>query len=445
MLLHGCWLLLLAAGCGSGGEEVAAGIDSIPTSPPPSPSPSPTPPPTPPAIADPTQLPFAARQDPDKVAYAALGVAGLPAGSSYQDPVTGTRVFKVSSSIVPMDNAGATHEYFEGGPLVSRAWGANQDSYTIVVYLPYESATWLVDFNLSERRFSNWRPAPAPGTELRRAWSYRSTEPQVMYALTDAVLRKFNTAGPRPVELVGGGFPKDLSAHAGEFGVLLWLQSSLSDWFVLMASDQSRLIAYNSGSGRVLVREFSGLDEPKLEHNGRYVWVRHDTGNTIWDLETNSVSAFVADAGIYKGHAGVARGFAFGADGNQATPRLWRVELSRMDPTPEFQGTEGTSHEVNNSGNWVDQGEDQGAWVFHGANTGAAYPGGLYRYAVGIFRLDGSDYRLLCHSYSEGTDYYRDYTWPHATQDGKLVLFKSNMNGSGRMDLFLALVPTRPG
>jgi hypothetical protein len=91
----------------------------------------------------------------------------------------------------------------------------------------------------------------------------------------------------------------------------------------------------------------------------------------------------------------------------------------------------------------VDQGSAGTAWVFHGANTGADYPSGQYRYAVGIMRLDGSDYRLLCHSYSEGTDYYRDYTWSHASQDGKVVLFKSNMNGTSRMDLFLAIVPTR--
>ena len=433
-------VLASALACSSASVE-----GNPPPTDPPAGNPLPPPPPPSPTVAEPTLLPAASGQDPDKAAYAALNVPALAAGASYTDPVTGTTVFKVSSASVPQANSGATHEYFEGGPFISRPWGPNLDNYTIAVYMPFESATELVDFNLTTRTFNRWRPAPAPGTEIRRAWSYRPDEPQVMYALTNAVLRKYNTAGPgAPTEITGNGFPKDLSASAGQYGVMLWLQSSLSGWFVMMPTDNSQLVAYNSLTGQVLVRQFAGLDEPKMEHDGRYVWVRHNTGNTIWDLNTNSVSSFGSDGAIYKGHSGVARGYAFGQDGNQSVPRQWRVQLSSMDPTPVFQGSQGTSYEVNNSGNWVDQGAGGDVWVFHGANTGADYPGGVYRYAVGIMRLDGSDYRLLCHSYSEGTDYYHDYTWAHASQDGKIVLFKSNMNGSGRMDLFLAVVPTRP-
>ena len=50
------------------------------------------------AIADPTLLPVASGQAPHPAAYDALLVVNQPAGFSYNDPVTGVRIWKITSS-----------------------------------------------------------------------------------------------------------------------------------------------------------------------------------------------------------------------------------------------------------------------------------------------------------------------------------------------------------
>src|SRR5262249_40856768 len=61
-------------------------------------------------IPDPTLLPKATGQSPDLTAYAGLNVPSQPAGYSYQDPVTGVKVWKVTSATVPAPNTGAGHD-----------------------------------------------------------------------------------------------------------------------------------------------------------------------------------------------------------------------------------------------------------------------------------------------------------------------------------------------
>ena len=114
-----------------------------------------------------------------------------------------------------------------------------------------------------------------------------------------------------------------------------------------------------------------------------------------------------------------------------------------MDATPVIVSTQSLSYGVSNSGHWVDQGESPAAWFVHTANSSAAeFSLSAYWHAIGLLRADGSDRRLLLHTYSEGDDYYRDGAWGHQSQDGRVVLFKSNMNQSGRMDAFIAILPT---
>src|SRR5881628_847045 len=71
--------------------------------------------PPPGARPDPTLLPVASKQAPETAAYRALAVATQPAGFSYNDPVTGVKVWKVTSSSVPAPNTAAGHDYADGG------------------------------------------------------------------------------------------------------------------------------------------------------------------------------------------------------------------------------------------------------------------------------------------------------------------------------------------
>src|SRR2546422_4948664 len=50
------------------------------------------------SVPDPTLLPVARGQVPNLVAYLALSLPSRPAGFSYTDPVTGVKVWKVTSS-----------------------------------------------------------------------------------------------------------------------------------------------------------------------------------------------------------------------------------------------------------------------------------------------------------------------------------------------------------
>jgi hypothetical protein len=69
---------------------------------------------------DPTLLPFAnTSQVPLTAIYNALNVPGIAAGGYYFDPLTGVKVYKLTSSVFPTTGFSWTHDYAEGGDEVS--------------------------------------------------------------------------------------------------------------------------------------------------------------------------------------------------------------------------------------------------------------------------------------------------------------------------------------
>ena len=57
-----------------------------------------------------------------------------------------------------------------------------------------------------------------------------------------------------------------------------------------------------------------------------------------------------------------------------------------------------------------------------------------------LWTINDPQRRLLAHSYQTSSVY--DWsTWAKFSPDGAYVLFTSDMNGSGRSDVFLAVVP----
>jgi len=100
---------------------------------------------------------------------------------------------------------------------------------------------------------------------------------------------------------------------------------------------------------------------------------------------------------------------------------------------------------VHHSGNWVQSDAELGGdlnrqWSFvsgYENNTSL-----LWDMAIGVQRADGSDQRLLLHHYSVNPTYFA-IPWGTPSPDGKVVIFNSNMNGSGRYDLFVAEMPLR--
>jgi len=126
-------------------------------------------------------------------------------------------------------------------------------------------------------------------------------------------------------------------------------------------------------------------------------------------------------------------------------------DLDRYDPSGgQIVKTQFLSNSagagVHHSGNWVQSDAELGGdlnrqWSFM-SGIDAMWPGVAWMQAIGVVRSDGSDARLLLHHYSINPVYFAD-PFAQASPDGRVVIFNSDMNGSGRYDLFVVEMPLR--
>src|SRR6266699_2596390 len=242
------------------------------------------------SVADPTLLPVASGQLPNVAAYTALNVPGQPAGFSYNDPVTGVRVWKVTSATTPMANGSAGHDYADGSNSVSRGWGPNNNTHTLVFGVPQGSANyWLVDFT-GGVGCSNIRTLQdQPNRDLGASFASVAGQERILYIISGSRLVRFNTA---TMALKNTGFfPVNLGQTA--WG---WLQQDKSDtWFVGMVVNNQVLFAFNAQTGQYFTYTDatglgSGRMEPRLERDGRYAILENaQTTVKLWDLSTNTL------------------------------------------------------------------------------------------------------------------------------------------------------------
>ena len=394
---------------------------------------------------DPTLLPVAARQAPNLVAYTALGVAARPAGFSYNDPVSGVKVWKVTSATTPAPNAGAGHDYADGANQVSRGWGANNNTHTLLIR-GAGMAYYLVDFTRGAG-FSNYRvlpPAAQPKQDLRFSFSSLVSQPRIAYVINDGQLKRFNTATMQ-VENTGN-FPLTTTL----FG---WLQQDKNDeWFVGLA-DQQTAFAWNSRTNQLFTHVESWLNEPRLERDGRYV-ILTNTQDIIrlWDLSTNTFGPQQSAAPAVFYHNANLRGQWISTDPNLSAPFAQDRYTPSGGQITRTQILAQSAGDVHHAGNWIQSDAELGGnlnrqWSFISGFNSRDPPWQsslLWNEAIGVQRSDGSDQRLLLHHYSleKPLDYW---TLPFGmpSPDGKVVIFNSNMGGSGRYDLFIAEMPLR--
>jgi len=391
-------------------------------------------------VTDITRLPAATGQHPNVAAWNALDVPGLQAGGSYLDPTTGVRVWKLTSPTVPQPNDGAGHDYGDGPVQVSREWGGGK--HTVLVRVG-DLGYWLVDLERGVG-LSNWRRMPsgaAPGGDLHWSFSKNPLTPQIAYSFTGNQLVRVNTA-TGTVENTGN-FPVTLPAGT-------WLQQDQFDeWFVKL-SGSSQVVAWNSGTNQVITQSLDGLDEPHLEGHGRYVAMITEGGARIWDLQTNTVS----DSGwrvwtFHHNASMLGHWISVHVDGPVFNFRL--EPAGDDDPVGVNIFEPGMATYQHGAGQWVqpDVPEDEQYAVISSygnlANGGEIWTGALLKAAIGFLRSDGGDARLLAHAYVvyDNGDYWE---LPKATPspDGKVVIFDSDMQNSGRYDLFLVEVPVDP-
>ena len=290
-------------------------------------------------VADPTQLPLAARQSPDYAHYVGGSIA---AGQSYTDPATGARVWKLTDASTPASNGGMSHDYSAGPVQVTRAWGATGTTHTVL--LLQGGSHWFVDFTRGAG-LSNWRRAPSGiNADLCFTFSYNPATPRVGYYLNGAVLHRYDASTNS--EAPSGFFPKDLSG-AGGSPRYLWLQQDKNDeWFVMMPSDQSRIVAWNSNTNemRVLTSTRAGvaINEPHLERDGRYVLVSLNSSGWIsWDLVTDTFVRLTST----EIHSGAVRHYFASFDADLSSGPQWRFDPSTNTQMtiPSLAGQQGLS------------------------------------------------------------------------------------------------------
>ena len=404
------------------------------------------------SVPDPTLLPAASGQAPNVVAYTLLNLPSQPAGFSYTDPVSGVKIWKVTSSTIPSANSGAGHDYADGPNQVSRGWGPNNNTHTLVIRGDGLSSYYLVDFTRGVG-FTNYRPLT--GLTIRDlAFTFSSVAGQerIAYGLDrgDGRLHRYNTATMAVEDI--GFFPVTLNTTTP--AAMTWLHQDKTDgWFVGLW-DASTAFAWNSQTNQLLTHAETWLNELRLERDGRYLGL---TGGgpgpfRVWDLATNTfgpVQSIGSGSGkFYFSHNAGCRGMwmsvnpdlIFGQDRMVVSGgQIVKTQIST------FGASGGDEH---HAGNWIQSDAELGGdltrqWSYLDGNGVAAWSGQLqWNQALGLERNDGSDARLLAHHYSINITYW-DYPFVSPSPDGKVVIFNSNMNGSGRYDLFIAEVPLR--
>jgi Big-like domain-containing protein len=402
------------------------------------------PPPPPGTVPDPTLLPVASGQAPNLAAYNALNVPGQPAGFSYNDPTTNVKVWKVTSSTVPAPNTGAGHDYADGPNQVSLGWGANNNTHTLLIRGD-GMAYYLVDFTRGVG-FSNYRLLTVqPRMDVAATFSNLAGQERIMYIMTNSQLLRYNTA-TMSVENTGY-FPLNQ-------GLQTWLQQDKNDiWFVGLVN-ATTAFAWNSQTNQYLTDSETWLNEPRFERDGRYVILTSGTGTVrVWDLSNNTLGSVQSVSSYF--HNADLRGQWVHTNTNFSAPfgQIRQVVSGGALFTPPatilLQSGGAGFHQA---GNWIQSDADLGGnlnrqWSFISGfnyNNPSWESSLLWQEAIGVQRSDGSDQRLLLHHYDPQIPLvYFSLPFGMPSPDGKVVIFNSNMNGSGRYDLFIAEMPLR--
>ena len=122
--------------------------------------------------------------------------------SSYTDPVTGLKVYKVTNAnsaigktypaAISSSALGSwCNEYATLGLQFSQAWGPNLNQYTFFVLNPSAGGGYLIDYTLGGT-FSNPRVSPAGEGDIH--FSRLPGEAQILYYTTSTKLNRYNTA-----------------------------------------------------------------------------------------------------------------------------------------------------------------------------------------------------------------------------------------------------------
>ena len=372
--------------------------------------------------ADPTLLPVAERQ-----MSAGNPQAITSAGSYYVDSITGVKVWRATGPDYPcVGNGGMSGDDVSDITQISRDLGGGKHTILIHTCGTYR----LADFTRGEG-FSNWRdmhPDALPDRALAFSFSNTRKTPHIAYSIHDSELVRYNTM-TNSVENTGS-FPVELGD--GD-----WLQNDASDKMFLMTSGNTCLAWDSVQNDNVLSFEWGILRKCSLENHGRYVDVNiGEDGDLVWDLQTDIALPIAPPTGTMMYNASPSGYFtAVDTDsGGGRTPHFRMNPITREAVRiSDFCGSVSGFHQ---SGNWIQTGEsDERQWFMistHGGGQGCLVD------ALGFMRLDGSEVRLLTHTFSQGEGAQAPFGT--ISPDGKVAMFHST-GTRAEGDVFVAEVP----
>lgn len=411
----------------------------------PAPSPTPGDPGSPSGAPAPTLLPIAQVNHAMNVAaYVALKVPQLAAGASYRDPTTNVRITKLTSATFPGGSSSWGLQYFEGGTIISLPLDSTgRRKYHIFG----STGTQLIADWAPGAGVSNPKQFPSggsPNADLCFAFSTNLATPYYAYALSGSQLVRIDT---RTMTLApGSGFPV---ANAGGGG---WLQNSENDAaFAWMTGDKVTHY-FEPATGRNVTYSNAAVNEPRLSRSGRYIGLSMDSpdnGLVMLDASTTPVTTVYTLRGypdLPFGHNASLKDLWIGSAGDDRYPFPITTTGVAAGTAKREWGPSIGDHPVWN-GAWIQPGDQRNAYVVgnsYGALTGKAnYPNLDWTAPGGIVIANAAgDRRLLAFPYSNQIDYWGQ-SWPQFSTDGRVVVFSSDMLGSGRYDLFLAELPIR--
>jgi hypothetical protein len=396
-----------------------------------------------PSVPDPTRLPLATTaQVPLTPAYAALGVPALPAGGSYADPTTGVSVHKLTSATFPASGFRWGHAYAEGGDEVSLPYAG--ETRAVHVYTS-DGSHRLIDFTPGSG-VSNPRPltgALAPWGDLGLSFSNDPSTPHYVYVSTNAgsAIRRFDLR--TLAEVPGDGWPVTGETQAG------WLHQSEGDeFFVWMrGANGDTVVGYEPSTGTKKTYTNAQLNEPRIDRAGRYVGISMDVpqnGLLVWDWLADTIT-WSANGSVPFAHVASLKRQWLGVDWNQSYPPDFTRFVPDVPGSVTHVGGPANATLVHGNGNWIQDVADPGDQWAAFLHYGSLRPAQSYWLAPGgiVLITSNGERRLLAHAYNT-TSVYTFYSFAKFSPDGRYVLFTSDMNGSGRSDLFLAELPTSP-
>ena len=218
-------------------------------------------------------------------------------------------------------------------------------------------------------------------------------------------------------------------------------------WLVAMHNSNYTLLAFRPADGaqRSVTRAAAGVvtDEPHLDREHPVVYITGDAPpeQKIWNLADGSFTIPRDPAGINEdSHTATLRGKALAVSwrGDAIVETDWQGNVRRA-VTPSPTDWSGDYHLA---GQWVFGNPQEYIAVDQWEDDGASYV--IRRGMIGLASVATGDVRLLVAHDGVGTGYNTGgQVHPTLAPDGRLLMWVTNMNGSGRYDTFVARIPTR--